>query len=126
MEKEIKLLNIDSQPLIERLESLGAAKVYEGTRVITHFDTQDAFWAKQGKQIKITEEGAFKLTVTSGVGSGNPQEHKTKVGDNIQVLLLELGLVPISVATAPRVSYEWKDIDFDIDYYPRIPSVPRN
>jgi len=121
MEKEIKFLNIRVQEVVERLESLGARKVFDAERTITHFDTEKGEYAQECKRIKVTKEDGIKLTVTTDVGSGTTEEIKTKTGDAIYAILSELHLLPSSEVVARRVSYELGEVDFDIDFFPGIP-----
>ncbi len=121
MENEIKLLNIDATSVCKALEAIGATKVFDGVRTITHFDTPERQYKKEGTQIKVTKEGSIKLTITSGVGTQNVHEVKTKTGDAMYSLLTMLHLEPISRVDAHRISYELEDIDFDIDCFPGIP-----
>jgi adenylate cyclase class 2 len=121
MENEIKILNVDPKAVSKRLEALGAQKVYEDNRVITHFDTPDGALAGEGKQVKVTQEGTVKLTVTSGVNTTTPTEEKKRIEGDINAIPELAGLQPISKVTAPRISYELGKIDFDIDTFPGIP-----
>jgi len=121
MEKEIKILDIKPEEICATLESLGAKKVFDANRIITHYDTRDGKFAEEEKRIKITKEDGIKLTVTSNVGSDTSEEVKTKVGEEIDGILQKLHLRPIAEVTARRISYEWGVIDFDIDYFPGIP-----
>ncbi|CAN5148188.1 hypothetical protein BH11PAT4_BH11PAT4_7200 [soil metagenome] len=122
MEKEIKVLGINLEDVAKRLQKLGARKVFDGDRAITHFDTADGAYAKQNKYVKVTQEEFLKLTVTTEVEGGSSIEYKTRVGEDIFAILEQLSLQPIAEVTARRISFELDEIDFDIDFFPGIPS----
>ncbi len=117
-EHEIKILNINSQDLSEKLKALSAQEVFNDIRTITHFknpqDTKEPF-------LKLTEEGKLKL---SSHNKETHQEVKLVVSKKEECieLLKTLGYMPVSEVKAKRISYEWQGIDFDIDEFPQIPA----
>jgi len=123
IEKEIKVLEIIPEEVCHRLEQLGAQKVFDGVRTITHFDTPHHDLAQSGKTLKLTEEGDLKLTTTIPVSSDVYDEMKTKVGSKKEVvgILAALGFLPVAEVHAHRTSYELDGIDYDIDSFPGIP-----
>ena len=123
IEREIKVLEINSDEVCKLLEKLGAEKVYDDVRTITHFDTADSRLAREEKSLKLTEEGRFKLTATEKLTSGERSETKTTVGGKNEIcdILGLLGLSPITRADARRISYELDGVDYDIDFFPGIP-----
>ena len=121
MEHEIKILRVDPAAVTAALEAMGARKVFDAERTITHFDTADRAFARMDTQIKVTQEGSVKLTVTARATSDSPEERKTKVGENIASLLELLNLHAIAEVKAHRISYELSEVDFDIDLFPGIP-----
>jgi len=122
IENEIKVLEINPEEVCRRLEELGAQKVFDSTRTITHFDTVSQDLTQAGKSLKLTEEGDFKLTATTPVSPGIYNEIKTKIGNTKELLeiLATLGFSPIAEVQAPRISYELHNIDYDIDFFPGI------
>ncbi len=63
-EHEIKVLDIDVNSLIEKLEKIGAKKVFDDTRTIIALDTKDKYFlSQQDKLIRVTDEGNIKVTM---------------------------------------------------------------
>lgn len=124
-EQEIKVLDVNVKQLVEKLEKMGAKKVYEDTRTIIALDTKDrSFLNQKDKLIRVTEEGSIKVTMH--INQSNPEakeEIKFKTSRLKETLdfFHQMGLDPISKVQAPRISFELGKIDFDIDYFPAIP-----
>lgn len=63
-EHEIKVLDVNIDALTEKLEKIGAEKVYDDTRTIIALDTEDRYFLKQkDKLIRVTDEGSIKVTM---------------------------------------------------------------
>ena len=124
-EQEIKVLDVDVKQLVERLEKIGAKKVYEDTRTIISLDTKDrSFLTQKDKLIRVTEEGSTKVTMH--INQSDPEtkeEIKFKTSRLKETLdfFYQMGLDPISKVHAPRISFELGKVDFDIDHFPAIP-----
>ncbi len=124
-EHEIKILDVNVEELIKKLESIGAKKVYDDVRTITALDTKDRhFLNVEDKLIRVTEEE--KIKVTMHVNQSKPEEKagikfKTSRLKETMDFFHQLGLNPICKVKAPRISYELGKIDFDIDKFPKIP-----
>lgn len=124
-EQEIKVLDVNIKQLVEKLEKMGAKKVYEDTRTIIALDTKDrSFLNQKDKLIRVTEEDSIKVTMH--INQSNPEakeEIKFKTSRLKETLdfFHQMGLDPISKVQAPRISFELGKIDFDIDYFPAIP-----
>ena len=113
MSKETKVLGVDAKTLTEKLDALGAKKVFDAIRTITYFqnpkDSKEPF-------LKLTEEGD-KLKLSS-------QDFNTRAETKLFVsrkkecveLLKTLGYVPVSEVKARRISYEWEGIDCESKY----------
>lgn len=125
-EHEIKVLNVNVQELVKRLEKIGAKKVYDDDRTIIALDTPERmFLNKQDKLIRVTDEGSIKVTMH--VNQSKPEikegiKFKTSRLKETMDFFHELGLDPISKVKAKRISYELGKIDFDIDKFPVIPA----
>lgn len=125
-EHEIKVLDVDVDSLIEKLNKLGAKEVYNNTRTIIALDTEDKhFLNKEDKLIRVTDEGSIKVTMH--VNQSKPKEKeaikfKTSRLKETLDFFNELGITPISNVKAKRISYELGKIDFDIDKFPEIPA----
>lgn len=124
-EKEIKVLDVDVETLTKKIEEIGAKKVYDDVRTIIALDTKDKqFLNQKDKLIRVTDEGSIKVTMH--VHQSQPDikaEIKFKASRLKETMdfFHEMGLDPISIVKAPRVSYELGKIDFDIDSFPAIP-----
>jgi adenylate cyclase class IV len=120
---EVKVLDVDPEALDVLLKERKATKVYDGIRVITHYDFPDRKLKKANREIKITEEGSVKLTFKQPLEGGDLEEikmHFTRK-DEIDAFLHRLNLRPVSRATSRRVSYIWEGVDIDVDFFPEIP-----
>lgn len=63
-EHEIKVLDINVNDVIKKLELIGAKKVYDDTRTIIALDTKDNYFLnKEDKLIRVTDEGTIKVTM---------------------------------------------------------------
>ena len=124
-EHEIKVLDVDIKDLEERLEEIGALKVYDDKRTIFALDTPERmFLNNQDKLIRVTDEGNIKVTMH--VNQSKPEikegiKFKTSRLKETMDFFHALGLDPISKVESHRVSYELGQIDFDIDKFPKIP-----
>lgn len=132
LEQEVKILNINVEALILKLEQLGAHKVMEHDRIFTTFDAVDIqkSYLKQGILIRLTEEDQLKLSISKkNNGSSLGEKETVKVFVSRKQEMIDffgfMGIVPISVVKSHRISYEWETekgiVDFDIDSFPEIP-----
>ncbi len=125
-EHEIKVLDVDIEKLKEKLDKIGAQKVYEDERTIIVLDTPErTFLNKQDKLIRVTDEGNIKVSMH--VNQSKPEikegiKFKTSRLKETMDFFHQLGLNPISIVRANRISYEMGKIDFDIDKFPTIPA----
>ncbi len=124
IEHEIKVLEIDVEMVRTKLEKLGALKVYDGKREATYFDNVQGDYAKSKISIRLTEEGKLKLSGTSVDKDKNIKVVKVFTSRKQETLdfLAILGLFPIAIVKSHRISYEWSNVDFDIDQFPGIPA----
>lgn len=124
VEHEIKVLNVDIEKVTEKLEELGAKKVYDDERRFTILDNENGDYLKQDKLIRVTEEGNTKVSIH--IHNSKPeikQAIKYKASRTKEQLdfFEAIGLKPIAKANARRISYELGEIDFDIDDFYKIP-----
>lgn len=125
-EHEIKVLDVNVEDLVQKLETIGATRVYDDDRTIIALDTEDRKYLNQkDKLIRVTDEGSIKVTMH--VNQSKPEikegiKFKTSRLKETMDFFHELGLDPISKVTAHRISYELGKIDFDIDLFPLIPA----
>lgn len=124
MEKEIKVLNVDTSKLKKRLEELGAKKVFDDNRIITTLDTKTRFYHGQDKLLRVTEEGSVKVSLHINNSKPNMKQvikYKASRAKEVFDLFEGLELHPYTRVSAHRTSYEYNGIDFDIDEFPSIP-----
>lgn len=125
-EHEIKVLDVDIEQLKEKLDGIGAKKVYDDVRTIITLDTPERmFLNEKDKLIRVTDEGNIKVTMH--VNQSKPEikegiKFKTSRLKETMDFFQQLGLNPISNVKANRISYELGKIDFDIDKFPAIPA----
>lgn len=125
-EHEIKVLDVDVERLVKKLEEIGAKKVYDDNRTIIALDTKDNHYLNnEDKLIRITDEGSIKVTMH--VNQSTPEtkkgiKFKTSRMKETMDFFNQLGLFPISEVKSHRISYELGKIDFDIDKFPAIPT----
>ena len=116
-EHEIKVLEVDINTLIKKLEEIGAKKVYDDVRTIIALDTEDKkFLNQKDKLIRVTDEGSIKVTMH--VHQSQPDikagiKFKTSRLKETMDFFHEMGLDPISKVRVPRISFELGKIDFD-------------
>mgnify|MGYP001039519140 CR=1 FL=1 len=123
-EHEIKVLDVDVDDLVSKLESIGAKKVYDDERTIFALDTKERKYMKDyDKLIRVTDEGSIKVTMHIHQSDPNIKEaikFKTSRLKETMDFFHEMGLDPISKVTQHRISFELGKIDFDIDKFPAI------
>lgn len=125
-EHEIKILDVNIQQLVKRLEEIGAKKVYDDERTIIALDTPERmFLNEQDKLIRVTDEGSIKVSMH--VNQSKPEikeaiKFKTSRLKETIDFFQQLGLNPISKVKENRISFELGKIDFDIDKFPSIPA----
>jgi len=125
-EHEIKVLDVDIEKLEEKLNEIGAKKVYDDVRTIITLDTPERmFLNEKDKLIRVTDEENIKVSMH--VNQSNPEikeaiKFKTSRLKETMDFFQQLGLNPISNVKANRISYELGKIDFDIDKFPAIPA----
>lgn len=124
-ETEIKILDIDAKSLQEKVEKLGAKKVFDADRVFITFDTKDRKYTSQNKIIRLTEEDRFKLSYDALVEENRKESVKVFVSRKQETVdfLARLGLYPIAEVKSHRISYELGETDIDIDQFPEIPAT---
>jgi len=122
-EKEVKILDVDVENLVKKLDKLGAKKVFDADRIFTYFDYDDGKLRKLGEEVRLTEEEKLKLSFSRRLENREKETIKVFVSRKKEIVdfLLRLGLYPIAEIKSHRISYELGTIDFDIDIFPKIP-----
>lgn len=123
IEKEIKILNIDVDTLITKLEEIKAKKVFDDERTITYLDNDEERLKNMGSVLKITDEGTIKVSLSTQIDTDETEQIKFKASRRKEAidLLGRLGFKPKAELKGRRISFELEGIDIDIDVFPEIP-----
>lgn len=123
-EYEARILEIEKQEFIKKIESLGAIKVgdYHQRRYIYDFNP-----ITKGKWIRLRDNGEYSTLTIKEIKNDNidgTKELEIKVNDfeNANLILKELGYEPRSYQENKRIRYMLKNIEIDIDTWPMIPT----
>lgn len=125
-EKEIKVINIDSLMLEDRIKELGGVNTYTGVRTIYALDTKDKLYLNTyDKLIRVTDASSVKVTMH--INQSNPSikdevRFKTNNLSDTLEFFHNMGLDPITKVCASRTSYTIGNISLDIDKFPLIPA----
>ncbi|MFW5705021.1 MAG: class IV adenylate cyclase [Nanoarchaeota archaeon] len=124
-EVEVKIKNIDKKSTIEKIEKLGAKKIFTGRVVDYRFDTPDRDLSRLGKALRIRQKGKYVfLNVKGKKKSIENITGRDEIGVKISNLytmkriLNELGYIKIFELSKYRTEYRLNDVTFDIDEYP--------
>lgn len=126
-ETEVKILEINKEEIIAKLESLGAEKVFDGVVDSIFFDFPDNRIYNNKTLLRLRKEGNIKLTFKKKIS-----KDEVKIMDETEIIvddfkttkkiLLNLGLSEVKKTEKKRISYKLKDVRFEIDTYPGIPT----
>ncbi len=128
-ETEVKIIEINKENVIKKLEEIGAGKVFEGDVDSTVFDFEDEKLANDKKFIRLRKKGDKSfLTLKKAVEKDKAKimdEFETEIGDfNVMLKILKmLHLKTLKSYKKRRVSYKKDDVLFEIDEYPNIPAL---
>ncbi len=127
-EIEVKILEIDCQSVNQKLESLGAKKVFEGEVTASYYDFSNGKLGKDGLVLRLRKkEQTVELTLKKKLSQAEAkimQEYEVNVTnfEAMQNILYGLGLKEIKTAKKHRISYVLDDLHFDLDTYSGIPT----
>lgn len=123
-EIEVKIRHINKEEIIEKIEALGAKKIFTGKVIDYRFDTPERDLSRQGKALRIRQKGKYiylnlkgkKKSVQSIVGR---DEIGVKISNfkTMHRILNDLGYIKIFDLRKYRTEYRLDDIVFDIDEY---------
>ncbi len=130
-EIEVKFLDIDLDLIIQKLEKLGAEKIFEKMYRRRVFDYPDWHLDQDHSWLRLRDEGdqitlSFKKRINpgkNGVNDGGMQEFEIKV-DNFEEtsqVLYKIGLIEKFYQENKRIRYILNGIEFDFDFWPLIP-----
>ena len=123
-EIEVRILNIDVDEVIEKLEKIGAKKVAEKayTRIIfakPGYSTPVKEWVRlrtDGKRTTI----AYKKVETKDIDGVHETEAEVEDFDRAAKILEGIGLINLLFQKSKRIQYKLDDIEFDIDICPKL------
>jgi adenylate cyclase class 2 len=131
-EREVKFLNIDPQLIEEKLQKLGAQRVFEKLYKRRVFDYPDLRFDKEGAYVRLRDEGD-KITLTfkkrigakardGSVNDEGMEEIEVNVSDfkKTALILERIGLKEKFYEENRRIRYVLEGIEFDIDFWPGI------
>jgi len=127
-EVEGKILEIDKDKVIQKLESLGAEKEHEKLLSVRLIDFQDGGLHKQGKSLRLRKVGEKTEFTFKGPRKKDSrfkirEEIETNVEDFEKALKImkKIGIKPRVSYEKKRTSYKLGDVSFEIDEYINLP-----
>lgn len=144
-EVELKVLNIDKDNLVQKLEALGAKLVYQGLMRIKYFDFPDQRIKKARELCRVRDLGDFRIEIVykdnERIEGGckvydeletllhkqkaaiTPQHSQDTVDDYTTLcqFLHKLGLKEWLYYEKKRWNYAYDGLHFEIDQHPKIP-----
>ncbi len=130
-ENEIKVLDVSPEIICNKLDSMGAKKVFDDDRVFTTFDSQTESYLAKDILIRLTEEEKLKLSISTDTSKSSTGEKRTiKVFVSRKKEMIDffavLGIEAVAEVKSHRTSYELTTskgiVDFDLDTFPLIGS----
>ncbi|MBW2973426.1 class IV adenylate cyclase [Candidatus Woesearchaeota archaeon] len=121
-EIEVKILDIDKDKIIKKIEEAGAKKIFEGD-TISHF-----FYMPEEETLRLRQEGNKTFLTYK-----KKEPHKTlKIMEELEVdisdieemkkILEKLGFKMRQSFTKHRISYKLNKARYEIDTWPEIPT----
>lgn len=129
-EIETKVLDIDPEDIKQKLMSLGAEKIKETRLTVDWYKEKGSEVGEEPWFLRIRGDSAGKYEVTWKARSeilGTARRHK-EINFNIPEpekladLFEELGLEKYAHQEKDRISFSYKDWQFDLDQYPNMPA----
>ncbi len=129
-EIETKVLEIDKDLILAKLENLGAIRVKDTRLTVDWYCTEEALKGSHPWYLRVrsTTDGKNEITWKSlETFVGNTRQSKEvniDVSDfnNAKLILEAIGLVHYAHQEKDRVSFTYKDWIFDLDQYPKMPA----
>lgn len=124
IEEEARILDINIDELVKKLEKLGAVFVadFDQKRYVYDFCP-----VKQNKWIRLRSNGkkstlTIKEIVNDSIDGTKELEIEVSDFDKTNAILEELGYMPRAYQENKRKRYMYNDIEIDIDTWPMIPT----
>ncbi|MBR9692662.1 CYTH domain-containing protein [Candidatus Woesearchaeota archaeon] len=121
-EFELRILDIDVADIKKKLEAIGAKKVAERNmrRYVYDFNDNPDAWLRlrdTGEKVELT----IKEIQSETIDGTKELEVDVSDFDTTADILEKLGFIRKAMQENKRVSYKKGVIDFEIDFWPRIP-----
>ncbi|PZM86544.1 hypothetical protein DLH72_00550 [Candidatus Gracilibacteria bacterium] len=138
LEKEIKILDINKEKTIKKLEKLGALKTFEGFIHDVYYDFLDGenYKLDQNKRLfRVRKKGDMHLYTIKrkrkkkdylgekGIKVADEVEYQITDVDSFSSVLEKYGMKKIREKKKYRISYKIGEVEFDIDKYDEIPDL---
>ena len=131
LEKEIKVLDVDKESLISKLEELWAEKSFEGFVHDIYYDFPSSKMEWEDRIFRVRKKGETHLYTIKRKRKKKidwikaADEHETKITDvdSFTKVLEKYGMNKVREKKKYRTSYSLNHIEFDIDDYDEIPSL---
>ena len=123
-EIEERVLEIDQQQMIKKLEKLGATKVgewYQKRYVYDFIPKRENEWIRlrdNGEEVTLT----YKNIENKGIDGTKELEIKVSGFEETNQLLNVLGYQPKAYQENKRIQYKLNQVEIDIDMWPLIPA----
>lgn len=123
-EYEVRILEIDKEGIIKRLEELGATKKGEFEQKRYVYDLRPV---EKGKWIRLRTNGivttlTYKDIVTNTIDGTKEVEFEVEDFNKANEFLEKIGFKSRSYQENTRIQYILNDIEIDIDSWPMIPT----
>ncbi len=129
LEIEVKVLEIDADDVVRRLEALGAEQTGSFRLVTAVFDFPDRRLLDAGAYARVRRKGTEVVEVAYKGGGSVDSGYKVKreiefeAGDFDAAceFLIALGLERVNHLEKDRTVFSWGDVEFSIDRFPILP-----
>lgn len=128
-EIETKILEINEEDIIQKLEKLGAQKIEENTLVVDWFSLPNVPKGQQPYYLRIRSYSNGKVEVTwkgpyKVIGNSHQGKEINVLVDNhekMRMIFESLGFVVYAHQEKKRMSWKLNNVQFDLDTYPNVP-----
>lgn len=123
-EYEIRILEIDKEKMIEKLEGLGAKKIGEFNQKRYVYDLKPA---KENKWIRLRTNGydttlTYKSIEADTIDGTKEVEIQVNDFNTTNEFLNRIGFIARNYQENNRIQYVLDDVEIDIDTWPKIPT----